>query len=103
MDSVASFKAGLLIYAPSRFETFFPQPNDLWLQQEFEAADSDGNGSISKEEFVQAAKENVKIQVRCMLFRAPNPPLEGLPIAVNHAVESQHSSGTLWERLRETG
>ena len=39
------------------------QPNDLWLQQEFEAADADGNGDINKTEFVSAAKDNVKLQV----------------------------------------
>lgn len=42
------------------------QPNDLWLQQEFESADADGNGDINKTEFISAAKDNVKLQV-CML------------------------------------
>lgn len=48
-------------------QSVFLQPNDLWLQQEFESADKDGSGSISKQEFVGVAKENVKLQVlsRC--------------------------------------
>jgi Ca2+-binding EF-hand superfamily protein len=40
------------------------QPNDLWLQQEFESADKDNSGSISQSEFLAVAKENVKVQVR---------------------------------------
>eukprot|EP00123_Amoebidium_parasiticum_P012765 comp21558_c0_seq1/m.30085 comp21558_c0_seq1/g.30085 ORF comp21558_c0_seq1/g.30085 comp21558_c0_seq1/m.30085 type:complete len:686 (-) comp21558_c0_seq1:189-2246(-) len=38
------------------------RPNNLWLQQEFEAADTDNSGLISKEEFITAARNNIKIQ-----------------------------------------
>ncbi|KNC80236.1 CAMK protein kinase [Sphaeroforma arctica JP610] len=38
-------------------------PNDLWLESEFESVDTDHSGNISKEEFLIAAKSNVKIQM----------------------------------------
>eukprot|EP00124_Ichthyophonus_hoferi_P001101 Ihof_evm2s51 gene=Ihof_evmTU2s51 len=77
-------------------------PNGVWLQQEFEEADTDKSGGISKTEFICAAKKNIKIQ---QYLHNVGKMLEYKNIMLREKIKllKQNKQGSLFIRKKSKG